>query len=120
MFNKIHDLKKEVYGKYLSESTPNEQLFSLIRTIRMEYIIAIVTTASKSNCIQLLEYFNVSNLFDKIISQEDVVNLKPHPEGYIKVMSEFSIEPKNTIIFEDSEIGIRAAKASNAEVFAIK
>lgn len=115
----IHKLKKELYSKNLERAKVNEHLFNIIELIKDKYYIAIVTTASKRNCLEILEYFKKTDLFDLIISYEDIKNVKPNPEGFIKAMEHFDIEPKETIIFEDSDVGIEAARNSKANVFVV-
>ena len=115
----IHKLKKELYSKNLEKAKINEHLFNIIELIKDKYYIAIVTTASKKNCLEILEHFNKKELFDLIISYEDVKHVKPDPEGFIKAMEYFDIEPKETIIFEDSDVGIEAARNSKANIFVI-
>lgn len=115
----IHKLKKELYSKNLERAKINEHLFNIIELIKETYHIAIVTTASKKNCLEILEYFNKKQLFDLIISHEDIINVKPNSEGFIKAMEYFDIEPKETIIFEDSDVGIEAARNSQANVFVV-
>ena len=41
-------------------------------------------------------------------------NGKPSPEIYDKTMAELQVQPSDTLIFEDSEVGLQAAKASGA------
>ena len=36
-------------------------------------------------------------------------NTKPDPEGFIKALETFSIDPENAIVFEDSDSGFKAA-----------
>ena len=87
---------------------------SIIKEIREEFYITIVTNASQKNVNNILENFSVKDLFDLLITQEDVKNPKPSAEGFIKAMNYFNISQENTIIFEDSEIGIQAAINSGA------
>ena len=47
-------------------------------------------------------------------------NKKQDPEGFIKAMDYFNIIPENTIIFEDSNVGIEAAIKSGANIFKIE
>lgn len=115
----IHKLKKELYSSNLKQAKINEHLFKMIELIREEYFLAIVTTASKKNCIEILTYFNKQSSFDLIICFEDIEHVKPNPEGFIKAMEFFDIEPKETIIFEDSPVGIEAAQRSGANVFIV-
>ena len=106
---KIHNLKKNIYQEYLDKAKKNDLLFLMIEEIKEKFYISIVTNASKKNVKDILEKFSVKNLFDLLITQEDVKNPKPSAEGFLKAMNSFNISKENTIIFEDSEIGIQAA-----------
>ena len=110
----IHQLKKQCYKKYLNYAQENHHLFEIIELIKPKYYIALVTTASKKNVEDILTTFNKINIFDKIFTQEDVTKMKPNPEGYLKAMKYFNIEASETIIFEDSEAGLKAANDSGA------
>jgi HAD hydrolase, family IA, variant 3 len=105
----IHNFKKNIYTQYLDKARKNELLFLMIQEIKEKFYISIVTNASKKNVKDILEKFSVKNLFDLLITQEDVENPKPSAEGFLKAMNYFNISKENTIIFEDSEIGIQAA-----------
>ena len=43
-----------------------------------------------------------------------MIKTKPNPECFIQAMKYFNIDANNTIIFEDSEIGLEAARLSKA------
>lgn len=63
-----------------------------------------------------MRHFDHVDLFDFIVTQEDVVNKKPHPECFQIAMAHFDALPKDTIIFEDSDFGIKAVLASGAGI----
>lgn len=114
ILSKIHAEKKKIYKKHIGKAVLNTGLVEIIKAMRLKCKIAIVTTASKMNCNDILEYFELKNLFDLILTQEDVNSPKPDPEGYLKAMQFFDVSPEETVIFEDSDIGIEAAKRSGA------
>lgn len=116
---KIHNNKKMHYHKYLDYIKENKLLFNIIELIRNEYYIALVTTASKENTEEILDYFNKKNLFDLILTHNDMEKFKPDPEGFNKAMLNFNIEAENTIIFEDSETGVEAARRTGASVIIV-
>ncbi len=116
---KIHQMKKELYSKYLNKVIINEHLFNIIKLIKKEYKIALVTTASKKNTMELLNYTQKEWLFDYILTQEDINEPKPNPEGFLKAMKKFNAKPEETIIFEDSQVGIEAAQKTNASIMVI-
>ena len=111
----IHNLKKSIYIKYLDKAKKNNLLFLMIQEINKTFYISIVTNASKKNVEDILEKFAVKDLFDLLITQEDVETPKPSAEGFLKAMNYFNISKKDTIIFEDSEIGIQAAIQSGVD-----
>lgn len=60
--------------------------------------------------MEVLAHFSMDNFFDGIVSQEDVKHVKPNSECYRIAMELYKVEQGNCIIFEDSEMGILAAK----------
>lgn len=116
---KIHNRKNEIYQQYLELIKPNHSLFSLIETMKPFYYIGLMTTSNRKNVDTVLNLFDKYELFDYIITVEDVEKEKPDPECYIKGMEHFNIPPENTIIFEDSPVGIQAARASKASVYIV-
>lgn len=116
----IHNIKKSAYSKYLNKVKINKHLFNIIDKIKEEYKIALVTTASKKNVYEILEYTGKTNVFDLILTSDDINKPKPDPEGFIVAMNKYGVEPQNCMIFEDSEVGIEAANRTNASVFKIE
>tara|TARA_R100000808_G_scaffold5713_1_gene17232 strand:+ start:60178 stop:61557 length:1380 start_codon:yes stop_codon:yes gene_type:complete len=57
---------------------------------------------------------------DEYFSNEDVDNPKPHAEIYLRCMIKAGVNPKETLIVEDSHIGRKAAHESGAHVMGVK
>lgn len=58
-----------------------------------------------------------NEFFDLIVTRDDVVNAKPHPESYDKVVSHFDLKDSSKVlVFEDSLVGARAARAAGMDV----
>ena len=116
----IHKIKKNAYSKYLDKVKVNEHLFNIIDKLKENYKIALVTTASKKNTYEILEYTNKINLFDLILTSDDIKNPKPDPEGFLLAMDKYGVKPEDCIIFEDSSVGIEAAKKTKSNIFKIE
>lgn len=116
----VHMLKMQYYKEFLGEAVENRILFDLIRDIKNNFYVALVTTASRENCEEILRYGGHLDDFDLIISQEDVEMKKPDPEGFLKAMEYFDVRKENTLVFEDSDIGIMAAEAAGIDVIVVK
>ena len=119
LIEKVHEDKIKLYETNLNKARQNDKLFDLIEHIKSSYNIALVTTANKKNTNQIIKTFNKEEIFDLIITREDVKNSKPNPEGFNKAIQYFGLKPEDTIIFEDSEVGITAARQSGATVFVV-
>ena len=110
----MHKVKKGAYKKHLNKAVLNTGLVDIIRLMHKEYKTAVVTTASKENCYDILNQFGLVDLFDLILTHDDISKSKPDPEGFLKAMDYFDAKPTETIIFEDSEVGLEAAEKSGA------
>ena len=115
----VHRAKKYAYSKNLYRARKNIHLFEIIKCLKETYYTAIVTTASRRNTEDVLNYFKCSELFDYVISQENITKVKPDPQGFLMVMDYFDISPEHTVIFEDSDVGIKAARATGAAVIIV-
>ena len=68
----------------------------------------------------MLKRTGVYDLFDMVVTNQDVEKPKPDPEGYLQVLNYFNISPKNSIIVEDSPKGLAAARASGCHVLQVE
>lgn len=116
--DKLPEVKKtkvRVYKKYFDKIKINKNLYShLYYAKQNSNIVCLATTASKKNVENLLKYFEIENLFDYIITGEDVSNGKPDPEVYQKTIMKYPfVSFDNIYIYEDSDVGFLAAHKAN-------
>jgi len=57
--------------------------------------------------------------FDAVVSGDDVVNSKPHPEPYLRGAELLGVKPEDCVSIEDSEPGIRSAAAAGTVVIGV-
>ena len=110
--------RKQEYSAVLFESiSPDEDLVSLFKFIKSRGIkIAVASNSIRQTLNTCLAALGVQPYVDYSLSNEDVALPKPDPQIYNKCMEHFDSLPDETVIFEDSEIGLRAASASGARV----
>jgi HAD superfamily hydrolase (TIGR01509 family) len=110
--------RKQEYSAVLFESiSPDEDLVSLFKFIKSRGIkIAVASNSIRQTLNTCLTALGVQPYVDYSLSNEDVALPKPDPQIYNKCMEHFDSLPDETVIFEDSEIGLRAASASGARV----
>ena len=97
----------------------NKDLKNFLCLAHKDWATALVTTASRSNSIRLLNFHKIEGLFDQCIFGDDVFKHKPHPEPYLFAARVLEVEPKNCIVFEDSKIGEKSARDAGMTVIRI-
>lgn len=94
-------------------------LIKLLKDLKKNNTLAVASNAVSSTVELGLKLLGISNLFSLVLSNNDVDFQKPHPQIYLKAMSELGAAPSKTIIVEDSKHGRQAAFLSGANVFTV-
>jgi beta-phosphoglucomutase-like phosphatase (HAD superfamily) len=122
LFNKIEQLKqiKTIDAINQHAFVRNEKV-ELMKFLRSKDIkIVCYTNSIRKTANLMLEKTGILNYFDFVVTNQDVANPKPNPEGYILSMKKLDIIPDEVIIIEDSDNGFKAAKSSGANVIRVK
>lgn len=77
---------------------------------------AVATSAGRATAEALLRDTGLMEHFATLTTGDDVARAKPDPEIYFKAAASLGMEARETVAFEDSEPGTRAAVASGALV----
>ena len=112
---KLRRRKVEIYPNYfasVSLNTPLWQWCQMMRTMGAK--VWIVSTGHIDNITNVMRHLNIINGVDGIISGDDVTLPKPNPECFLQAMERAGATPRETIIFEDSAMGLEAAERSGA------
>ncbi len=80
---------------------------------------AIATSSPRRFLDDILSRFSLGPKFSFLLSAEDVVEGKPHPEVYHKAAATFGIPARRMLVLEDSANGCQAAVAAGAWVVAV-
>ncbi|MBO6975730.1 MAG: HAD-IA family hydrolase [Prochlorococcus marinus CUG1435] len=114
---KIHKKKQFHYLEIIKTNRVSLKtgVFRLINELHRKKVRQFIVTSSSRNQVDLLvEYlFNGFNPFEFIISSEDVEFKKPNPFPYLKAIQLSGISKNNSIVFEDSNPGLKSSLAAN-------
>ena len=114
---RIHEIKQYHYLEKIKENCVKLKtgVFRLVKELHRKKVRQfIVTSSSRKQVDLLLEYlFNGYNPFEFIISSEDVESKKPNPLPYLKAIKLSGIKENNSIVFEDSNPGLKSSIAAN-------
>lgn len=94
------------------EDRPKIQLLGYLRECQIK--IGVYTNAVTATAEAFLKQAGIRQYVDCVISNENVSEPKPHPEGYQNLMRILGVSPGETLIVEDSPVGIQAAQRTGA------
>lgn len=117
-------ISDEYIKKQIDYKPSADNLLHLLK--QKGYTLALATTTTN---IQLNAYRNVNQnikekadideIFDIVLSKEDVAEKKPSPEVHNKILQVFNVKPSECLIIEDSLIGVQAAVNAGIDVAVI-
>jgi HAD superfamily hydrolase (TIGR01509 family) len=82
--------------------------------------LAITTSAAGDAVDLLLKRFGIRELFALIVDGTEVRAGKPDPEGYLLTARKLGVAPRDCVVFEDSHVGVLAAKAAGMYCVAVR
>ncbi len=119
--DRIRRRKIELYPTFFNTVQLNKSLWHFVQDFRKQGIkVWIVSTGQLENITNVMHYLGIEGMVDGIISSRDVTEPKPSPEAFLKAMKREGVTPAETLIFEDSAVGLAAAKASGAPYIRVK
>lgn len=103
---------KDIKTKYIDE---------LLAELKHRGIkIAVASNSSAHRLEEAIKLLEIEQYFDLVASATDLGRLKPDPFVYLYAMDTFHTTGDETIVVEDSRLGITAGKKAGAYVAALK
>jgi beta-phosphoglucomutase len=81
--------------------------------------IALASCGSTARVHHLLSHLRLREYFKAVVTGDEVMLGKPHPEIFHKAAGQMHVHPAESIVFEDSISGIQAAKAAGMKCVGI-
>lgn len=113
--------KIALYPTFFDTVRLNEPLWAFCQQFRAQGgRVWIVSTGSRANIDNVMRHLGLADGVDGILSGSDVRTAKPSPECFLEAMRREGVAPSETLIFEDSAIGLEAARRSGAAYFRVR
>lgn len=122
---KLHDFINTMKQKYTMEITHIkcrpmfQHEYALSKLKARGYRLALASNSIRNTVEVMLTKSNLSSYMEFILSNQDVDMPKPAPDIYLKAIARLSVRPEECLILEDNENGIRAARATGANVLVV-
>lgn len=115
--------KKQIYTHelLLNNVKYDNRLVSIFKKLKKDgYVIYVASNAVKNTVHTILDKKGLLPYIKSYMTNNDVINPKPSSEIYLQIMIKENIKPCETLIVEDSIIGLESAFGSGANVCVVK
>ncbi len=122
---RLIDLKSEHYFKAVEEHVPIlEPTIDFLRQLSPTVPVAIASGAARREIESILDQLKLLERFATIVSAEDVVKGKPHPEAFLKALdglkaTDSSLETQQVLVIEDSYRGVQSVHTTGMKCLAL-
>ncbi|MBF7016397.1 HAD family hydrolase [Staphylococcus durrellii] len=112
--------KEQMYIEH-HKTSKNLPIFDEVKAL-MEYLkkrhipMAIATSSYRTSIEPTFKKLGLENYIDAVIGREDVSEVKPNPELYLKAVQALNYNPANCLAIEDSVNGATAAINAGLDV----
>lgn len=116
IMDKVYSCYKQKFSNLVKSDEVVKKFENLKNLKKKGYTIGLVTTCKRIYLNILIETLKIDDLFSCIIAREDVINLKPNSEAYLKALKTLEKNTFETIAIEDSKRGIVSALYAGLKV----
>ena len=104
--------KEELYYELLPRLVAVPHVLEHIEAQHGKIPFAVVSGSTRESVTSSLVALNLLDRFDTMVCAGDYAKSKPHPEAFLLAATSLGVEPESCLVFEDTEMGIQAAKAA--------
>lgn len=118
-----HAVSKQLYVIFEDRTDSlivRDGVLELIKTAeKNELRLAIATSSSRVYINHFLQKFHLDEYFEVLTTKDDVHQVKPHPEIYLKTIEELGVDTDEIVAIEDSYNGSKAAVSAGLTCYVV-
>jgi beta-phosphoglucomutase family hydrolase len=111
--------KRECFMRHLERLAVHEEVVEFARTQYGKVPMAVATGGTRIVAEKTLQATGLSELFDDVVTADDVKHGKPDPEVYLRAAERIGVAPEKCLALEDAPAGIMSAQAAGMEVVTV-
>lgn len=114
---------REKEAEYLPLIAQVEPINAVVGVAREHYgkiPMAVASGGTQRIIQQVLDHLGIRNLFQAIVTSEDVVNQKPAPDIFLEAARRLGVPPQFCRAYEDTDLGMRAIRAAGMEAVDVR
>ena len=113
------EVVRRMQARYARELPVVPGAIEAVRRLRVSYRLGVASSSNRPLIDTVLSATGLARLFEATVSSEEVARGKPEPDVYLEAVRRLDVEPERAAAIEDSENGIRSARAAGMRVIAI-
>lgn len=87
-----------------------------VQVLSRDYLLAIVTSRVREGVFESPQMATLQPYFPVVISFQDTINRKPHPEPLLLAAKRLNVQPEASVYIGDVANDVKAAKAAGMKV----
>ena len=112
--------KSKLYFDNIYKIDVFENILEILKDYKSKNIkVALATGSKRKNVLEILKVKGL-NLFDFVLTGDELEHSKPHPDAFLKCLEHFKYSPKDAVVYEDSDTGFKAAEQANISYYICK
>jgi beta-phosphoglucomutase-like phosphatase (HAD superfamily) len=112
--------KEAEYLPLIAQVEPINTVVGVAREYYGKIPLAVASGGTKDIIEQVLEHLGIRDLFQAIVTSEDVVNQKPAPDIFLEAARRIGVPPQFCRAYEDTDLGMRAIRAAGMEAVDVR
>ena len=116
---KVAFSKREAFLRKLGQLELIDEVAAFAESLRGKLPMAIATGGTRLVIEKTLQAVGVSDLFEEVITADDVANGKPAPDIFLKAAQMLGVKPERCLVLEDAPAGVMAGQLAGMTVIAI-
>jgi beta-phosphoglucomutase-like phosphatase (HAD superfamily) len=112
--------KEAEYLPLIAQVEPINIVVSVARKHRGNIPLAVASGGTRRIINQVLEHLGILQLFDAIVTSEDVTNQKPAPDIFLEAARRINVPPALCRAYEDTDLGMQAIRAAGMEAIDVR
>jgi HAD superfamily hydrolase (TIGR01509 family) len=109
--DELEHRKEGLYFELLPELKAVPEVLEHIQAQHGEILFGVVSGSRRDSVMASLKALNLLDRFDTFVCAGEYAKSKPDPEAFLRAAANLGVDPKCCLVFEDTEMGIQAAKA---------
>ena len=112
--------KEEAYLVKLEHVGPIHNVVEIARQNHGVVPMAVASGGTHRVIEMVLEHLGIRQLFDAVVTSEDVEHQKPAPDIFLEAARRLGVPPEQCRAYEDSDLGMQAIRAAGMDAVDVR